>query len=254
MKKYFIYITVLFISLFSIIPSINAEDKCTSVELNDLMNEASKVTVTIEFVYNNINEVVGFNYLVYNVPNDMYVTYYGIPTEEEEEQEEDYSGEGPVEDPIQILEVDRETGIGKLFDPNLEDSYKVTFTVYKTVSNCNSPLKTINVRKVKYNKFSELEQCKYDGMEDFIYCQKWIDSDFIYGDSVVIDKINKQVEKNKTKTTSICYSCGENEKNNDIYETIVKIRYYSIIGLSIGIVIDLITIVVLFKKVGDYEL
>ncbi len=246
MRKYFINIFIILAVIMGVFTNVYAEENenaCSSIEKNELVKLASNVTATYEYVYNNINEVIGFNYIVYNVPNNMYVTISGIPDENGDELETS-----------EVLEIDDETGIGKYYDENLTETYKVYFSVYSSTGGCRGILKSVYVQKVKYNPFSDLEQCSYEGMEDFIYCQKWVDKDFIYSDAVIVDKINKQLNKNQGKTVTICYSCEENEKNNDIYETIVKIRFYAIIGLSIGIVIDLIVIVVSFRKVEEYEL
>ena len=218
----------------------NEEEVCTSEEQNRLMKEASKVTASYEYVYNAINEVEGFNYLVYNIPSNMYVVYSGMKSQESNDSEG-----------TDVLPIDRSTGTGKVFDDNITDIYTVKFNVYAGNSSCGNSLKTLTVKKVRYNKLSELEQCKYLGMEDYIYCQEWIDKNFLYSDEKLVEKINEEVENNKSKTSTICYTCDENERNDDIYNTIVKIRKYAILGLCIGILLDMITIMISFKRVGD---
>ena len=244
MKKKLFIICMILIAVFGINTNVFAkeDDKCSSTELQELEKEASNVTATYEYVYDNLNQVVGFNYLVYNIPDGMYVVYKGLPSQKK--------GMNSFEDP---LAVDYETKIGKLYDDNLTDTYKVTFTVYGS-GGCGEPLKSMSVTKPKYNKLSELEQCKYEGLDDYLYCQKWVESDFPYTEEQIREKIEQQREKNKNKATTECVACKENQKNEDIYNAIVKIRKYAIYGLIAGIVIDLIVIFVLYKKVGEYEL
>ena len=244
MRKKLFIICMILIAVFGFNSNVFAKDdnSCDPVKIQELKQEASNITATYEFVYDNLNQVVGFNYLVYNIPDGMYVVYKGLPSQKK--------GMASFEDP---LAVDYETKIGTLYDDNLTDTYKVTFIVYSNES-CGQPLKTITLTKVKYNKLSELEQCKYDGLEDYLYCQKWVDTDFSYTEEQIREKIEQQREKNKTKATSECVACKENQKNEDIYNAIVKIRKYAIYGLIAGIVIDLIVIFVLYKKVGEYEL
>ena len=244
MKKKLFIICMILIAVFGINTNVFAkeDDTCSSTELQDLKKEASNVTATYEYVYNNLNEVVGFKYLVYNIPESMYVLYKGLPTQKQ--------GASEFTDAINI---DINTRIGMLYDDNISDTYKITFTVYSSGS-CSEPLKSMSVTKPKYNKLSELEQCKYEGLEDYLYCQKWVESDFPYTEEQIRGKIEQQREKNKNKATTECVACKENQKNEDIYNAIVKIRKYAIYGLIAGIVIDLIVIFVLYKKVGEYEL
>jgi len=246
MRKKLLFVIMLFLTIFYIDTTVyaaNKNDNCTSIERNELINQASTVTASYEFIYNEINEVIGFKYLVYNVPSNMKAQYYIMDPDSE------YVLYNYVNIPI-----DPETGYGEVEDYNINDAYNVFIRVYRPGNTCQGVLKSIKIKKLKYNEYSEYDQCKYDGMEDFSYCKQWIDSDFALSEQQIIDKMNEQLEKNKVRTTGVCISCEENEQNNEIYETIVKIRKYAIIGLSIGIAVDLIMIYVFIKRVGESRL
>ena len=245
-KALYFTISILFF-MFCFITNVYAEDKCDSVERNRLNKEASNVVATYEFVYNEINEVKGFKFIVYNIPSDMYVTYKGIV--KGNPGEENYAELEKI-----ALPIDRDTGIGEVYDDNITDAYSIYFDVYSSTSKCSSSLKTIKIPKLKYNKFSDYPQCGYEGMEDFTYCKRWIDYEIQISEEYIVKQLNAQVEKNKSKAADICYSCDENEKNNEIYEMIVKIRNYAIIGLTIGIIVDILFIIIRWKKVGEFEL
>ena len=237
MKKKIIFLLLSIFAFVGIINPVYAEgEECKSTEYNSLVKEASKVTGAIEFTYNEINEVNGFDYV-------MYVSYTGLPSQKED-----------IYTDSTVLEVDRDTGIGRLHDDNIKDIYKVYFSVFSLTSSCKVKLKQISITKLQYNKYSELEQCNISGMEDYMYCKQWIDQKINIKEGLVIEKIKNQAEKIKDKTTSVCFSCIENQRNDDIYNNIVKVRKYAIIGLSIGVAIDLLFIIINIKKVRESRL
>ena len=88
MKKIIGYVIIIVLCTFAFIPFAFAEEEeettvatCDSIKLNELRKRAEKVTGVYEYVYDNNNNVIGFNYLIYNIPDDMYVTYTGMPSQ-----------------------------------------------------------------------------------------------------------------------------------------------------------------------------
>ena len=245
MKKSKFYIFICVICIFSFLPIVMAEDvestdSCDAIALNELIKKASKVTGTYEFVYNENNEVIGFNYLIYNIPENMYVVYSGIGSQKA----------GAYSDSA-LLELDPDTRIGKVFDDNIVDTYSVSFFVYSSDSGCGSILKTITIKKLRYNPISKIEQCKYDGLEDYLYCKEWVDTTFPFGEAEIIKKIESKKDKEKSKTTGVCLFCEENKKNEAKYNTLVLIKQVIMFGLISGIIIDVVIIIYLFRKVGE---
>ena len=249
MKKNIIYMFLLIMCGFLFIPFVYAEDDvetsstCDPIALKDYIKEAEKVTGTYEFVYDISNKVIGFNYLIYNIPDNMYVTYKGLPSQKDDTFED-----------VDVLDVDRSIGMGKLFDPNIDDIYTVTFNVFLSTGSCNTSLNSIKIKKLRYNPISEVEQCKYDGLEDFLYCKPWVEVVFPFGQDEIIKKIESKKDQLKEKTTSVCLSCIENEKNEEKYNTMLLIKNIVIFGLISGIIIDIVIIIYLFRKVGESKI
>ena len=248
MKRVNVYLILIFLCSFIFVPIVRAEDEeekptCDSIKLRDLKKAAEKVTATYEFVYNSDNQVIGFNYLIYNVPDDMYVTYKGLPSQKEE-----------FLDNASTLEIDQKTGIGKLFDDNITNTYTVSFYVYQKSGECGSILNSVKIKKLKYNPISEIEECSYKGLEDYVYCKPWVDTDFPYTESEIKKRIEEKILKENNKTTSECISCSENLKNEEEYNRLLFIKKLVIFGLISGIIIDLVVIINLFRKVGENRL
>jgi hypothetical protein len=245
MKRVSVYLIIFILCSFIFVPIVRAEDEenqstCDSIKLRDLKKQAENVTGTSEFVYNNDNQVIGFNYVIYNIPDDMYVSYTGMKSQKV--------------DTLEISEnvvVDPETGIGKVFDDNLTDIYSVVFTVYQKSAECVDKLYTFSIKKLRYNSYSELELCQYEGLEDYIYCQPWVDTEFPYSSEEVKKRIESKIKNEQEKTKSECVSCSENQKNEEEYNKLVMIRSIVIFGLISGIIIDLVVIINLFRKVGE---
>ena len=248
MKRVSVYLIIFILCSFIFVPIVRAEDEenestCDSIKLRELKKKAENVKATYEFVYNNDNQVIGFNYLVYNIPEDMYVTYKGLPSQSEEFLEN-----------ADLLEIDRTTGIGKLFDNNITDTYTVSFYVYQTSHECTGIINSAKIKKLKYNPISELEECGYKGLEDFIYCKQWTDTDFPFSEYEIKKRIEEKLVKESNKSTSECVSCSENQKNEEEYNRMLFIKKLVIFGLISGIIIDLVVIINLFRKVGENRL
>lgn len=250
MKKIIGYVIIIVLCTFAFIPFVFAEEEeettvatCDSIKLNELRKRAEKVTGVYEYVYDNNNNVIGFNYLIYNIPDDMYVTYTGMPSQIVDTMKKS-----------DTVEIDPTTGIGKVFDSNIEDVYTIRFQVYQYSNECGTVLHSFTIKKLRYNKYSELEQCKYSGLEDFIYCQEWVNTSFPISEEEIVKRIESKIAKEKEKTTTECLSCIENQKNEDTYNRLVFIRKIVIFGLISGIIIDIVVIIYLFRKAGENRL
>ena len=243
MKRINKYIILTIISLFVFVPFVYAEDTttddsfCSSMIYNSLVKEVKNVTGTYEFVYNENGQVIGFNYLIFNVPDGISVSYK-------------IKDELEVGDVIVNVDIDEETGVGKVFDSNLTDTYTRVFTVYTSKYTCNT-LKSISITKPRFNEFSESEECNHYEVQDFIYCQPWVTQTFPLNQEQILQKINDKKKKEREKTTAFCVYCEENAKNAKLYNTLVAIRKYAIIGLAIGILIDIIVIIMSLKRIKE---
>ena len=176
---------------------------------------------------------------VYNIVDDIYVSY----TES--------GGSGYVSPKNIFKEGANEVGTYSIVDRDINNIKKYTFKVYSTNSSCSGVLRSFTLTKPKYNKFSELPECSYYDVEDFLYCQKWITTNFNMSEAAVVERINEQRNKYKNSVTTVCISC---EQDKEYYEWLVrfnKMKRYIIIGLSIGIVVDIVIIILLFRKIKE---
>lgn len=258
MKKVNKYLFLIILFLFAFIPFVYAEDEnentCDSITLRNLTKEASKVVGTYEFVYDENNHVKGFNYLIYNVPDNMYVTYSNFnksDVKQEYENEDNDVGDDETINDILQLPVDSETKIGKVFDSNIYSTYEVYFYIRSNDGQCMNTLKTVSIKKPRFNDYSELEECNSYEVQDFIYCQTWVTQDFPLGSEDILKRIKSKKESAKGKTTAACVYCEENAKNNKIYQTLVAIRKYAIYGVILGIIIDIFVIIFLLKRIKE---
>lgn len=204
--------------------------------------EAAKVAKNVKASYEIKTDSNGSMYVaitVYNVVDDIYIAY-------------STSGGSGYDSPKNIFKYDAtDSNTYTINDYDNESVKKYTFKVYSMNTECKNLLRSFTLTKPKYNRFSELAECSYYEVEDYLYCQKWITTSFNMSDAAVINRINEQRNKLKQSVTTICISC---EQEADYYrwlERFNKIKRYVIIGLSIGIVADSIIIVLLFRKIKE---
>ena len=246
----FLFLTI--ICLFAFMPFVYAENeeetkKCDAITLSNLTKEASGVIGTYEFVYDENGQVKGFNYLLFNIPDNLYASYVNFELSQDQMNDETVN----ETEKVKKVEIDPDSGIGKVFDSNIEDSYIVTFYIRSNDSVCLSTLKTINIKKPRFNPISEDEECNHYEVQDYIYCQQWVTQDFPMNYAEIIERIKSKKESVKGKTTAACVYCEENAKNNKIYNTILQIRKYAIYGVILGIVIDIFVIIFLMKRIKE---
>lgn len=121
---------------------------------------------------------------------------------------------------------------------NTSDILTYVFTVYDVKNGCGA-LTSFKLVKPKYNKYSELKSCKYESTKDFEYCKKWITKEIGLSQRSVEAKIEEQKQLNAVTNSTSAASNEDESENNYLFK---KIRFYVIIGLSVGIVVDIIAI------------
>lgn len=134
---------------------------------------------------------------------------------------------------------------------NINDILTYVFTVYDVKNGCGA-LTSFKLVKPKYNTYSELKACKYEATKDFDYCKKWITKEIGLSEREVEKKIQEQKQLNAvTNTTTKVNDENDDQKN---YELFKKIRFYAIIGLSVGIVVDIIAIIWQIVSIRRYAI
>ena len=96
-----------------------------------------------------------------------------------------------------------------------------------------------------------MDECKYEKMKDYYYCKEWISSDFKVDEDTIIKNI--RAEFNKTTTMKSVDDSGEKSNLVTILDLYKQYRVYILIGLGLGIIIDIIYIYLSYKKIKDAE-
>jgi hypothetical protein len=73
-----------------------------------------------------------------------------------------------------------------------------------------------------------------------------------YNESTVIDKINRQRESLHKSTTTTSEYEVVNDPAEKAYKRLLRIRILVIIGLTLGIIADIVYIVLFIPKLKDY--
>ena len=225
---------VLFLILicFSFISSTYALE-CSAKEKVSLSANATKITASYEFKTDE-NGVNYFLITAYNIDESTFLSY----TDES----------GKIQSLVNLDGVDP-----SFKDYNLDTTFKYQFDIYVNGSEgCISKVRSFTLVKPKKNPFYvSMDECKYEKMKDYYYCKEWISSDF----KVDEDTIIKNIRAEFNKTTTMKSVDDSNEKSNlvtllDLYK---QYRVYILIGLGLGIIIDIIYIYLSYKKIKDAE-
>ena len=87
--------------------------------------------------------------------------------------------------------------------------------------------------------------------DNYYYCREWINTEITLSYIDVVKKINDEIARNTPSTTTKCASCVIQEKKEEVQSDFLRIKIYIIIGLSIGIILDSIVLVLSIKRARD---
>lgn len=225
---------VLFLILicFSFISSTYALE-CSAKEKVSLSANATKITASYEFKTDE-NGVNYFLITAYNIDESTFLSY----TDES----------GKIQSLVNLNGVDP-----SFKDYNLDTTFKYQFDIYVNGSEgCISKVRSFTLVKPKKNPFYvSMDECKYEKMKDYYYCKEWISSDFKVDEDTIIKNI--RAEFNKTTTMKSVDDNGEKSNLVTILDLYKQYRVYILIGLGLGIIIDIIYIYLSYKKIKDAE-
>ena len=225
---------VLFLILicFSFISSTYALE-CSAKEKVSLSANATKITASYEFKTDE-NGVNYFLITAYNIDESTFLSY--------------------TDDSGKIQSLVNLNGVDPSFkDYNLDTTFKYQFDIYVNGSEgCISKVRSFTLVKPKKNPFYvSMDECKYEKMKDYYYCKEWISSDFKVDEDTIIKNI--RAEFNKTTTMKSVDDSGEKSNLVTILDLYKQYRVYILIGLGLGIIIDIIYIYLSYKKIKDAE-
>lgn len=247
MKGKVIRIIVVILILICL-PTVHAAEECSYTNKADAIKQAKNVTAAYEIKQRD-DGTYYVTITIYNITDDLFVEVYSTKGLKKNSEK--------TSDSLYIISADtldaegNPTGIYTIEDNDNTVIKKYTINVRTLKYDCTEVLRRFSIVKPKYNEISQIEECKYYDVQDYQYCQEWITSQFNLTAAGVAKQIQKQREINRTKMTTICYSCNLDDEYNAWLQRFNKIKLYIIIGVSIGIVVDLVVIIFMIKKIRE---
>lgn len=236
-KKWFIVVLSIFLSV-SLASNVYAEETCSYKDRAELNKIAADVTAAYE-VKKDENNQTFFRVSIYNITEKIYVNITDSSN------------------PDDLLIVNPYMTTNGIYSFDVQDINTIityTIVVRSSVSGCTDDIRRFKFIKPKRNKFFDYEECKYDDTAEYTYCSQWITSDFTLSDDAILAKIEEQRQKNKVITTTQCVGCIEDVRYNAKKARIMKIKKIIVVGLSIGISLDLIYLYIKVSNIRRYEL
>ncbi len=226
-------IVILIAVLFSyLIPNVRvlAEGTCSYKDQADLNKAAGKVETSYSFE----RDETGAEYFlisIYNVVDNIYV---------------DVESE-TLEEAVIATPSGSTAGVYSFRVNDIDNVIKYEMYVRSSIEGCQGDLRKLTLTKPKKNKYHDYDECKFEDTEKIPYCQEWITKDFGMTEKEILAKIEeqrslKQVIIDDTKNET------DNIRASNKLELLKQIRRYAILGLSIGISLDIIFI---YLKISD---
>lgn len=236
-KKYILCIFSL-LSILLFISDVAAEEDTTcnynsKAYLNKL---ASNVNVAYDFKYET-NGTVTFDISVYNIVEDLYISYKAENSNEEK-----------------IFANMTTDGTYTFNVKDIDNIINYTFIVRSLKFGCTHDIRTITLVKPKKNPYSDLDICKYEELEDYFYCQKWISQELSGNEKEIIAKIKEKKNSLKKNTPTRCIECEEENSLKKQKAEYQKRKMILITTISSGMLIDVIAIIVMIVRIRRYSI
>ena len=235
MKKYYISIFCLICSLLMFSLNVKAEEEptCDFKTQADLIQKAAKITARSEVVEEDGKQV--FKITVYNITEEFYVVVRP-------------EGGGLGIKNSFIIYPSMTTDQAYTFtSDDMDLIIKYRFTVRSNIPGCTDSITSFSSTKPKKNYHYNMNYCKYKEVVDYYYCQEWISQEFTLSDEEIQERIEKKRDSLTTTTTAYCPSCELEAEQKEREAKVIEIKKYIVMGLSVGIFIDLIVIAVLIR-------
>ena len=241
MRKFSVFLISIFFCIVGI-SNAYAKDTCDYKAKNALNKIAGNVQANYEIITNaEGKQQIAIN--VYNIPSDdIYVDVKadGYP-----------SGTNEIISTM-IYYNQTDNGSYRFLVNDLNHIVKYTFRVRSF--SCETYVRVFSIVKPMRNIYHSLDICKYQEVLDYYYCKEWLTQEIMYEPKVVIEKIENARIANTTTTTTRCYSCEMNDLEAEKKAKFEQFKMYLIIGLSGGIVLDILVIVILLIRIKRYSL
>lgn len=215
-----------------------AEDTSCSYKSQVLLNKAAYNVEANYTINENSNGNKSFTISIHNITEDIYAVVSNNVNNDEFVVNSEM-----VKDSVYSFTVNDVTTI---------ITYNISIRSLKY--GCAGEIRKMEVVKPRYNDISELKICKEKVLENYTYCQKWVNRYYSDTREEIIEKINTQYNKSLSTTTTQCLSCKGDEQAKAAIKKKQNIRMMIIIGLIIGIILDSITIAILIIRKKKYEI
>ena len=237
-KKFLIILFFLFSSLCMTIDVYAEDNTCTYKEKANLNKLAGSVEVSYDIVKNTDGSYT-FKISAYNITSELSITVTN-----------DYDAT------FFLTIVSEMTNNGTYtFEVNdYSNIIKYNFVVRATTSPCTSDLKKLTLIKPKKNKYHDYNECKLADTEGYTYCAEWITKEIALSESEVLEKIQEQRSYVKKIKTTKCVNCSTNVRMYARLEMVKMYKRFIVIGLSIGIALDIIYIYLKVSNIRRSEL
>ena len=236
-KKYILCIFSL-LSFFLLMSNVSAaEDTTCNYDSRAYLNKlASNVKASYDFKYESDGSV-SFDISIFNIVEDLYVAYRADSGSEEK-----------------VFASMTSDGTYTFNVKDTDNIVTYTFIVRSMKFGCSHDIRTFTLTKPRKNPYSDMDICKYEELEDYFYCQKWVTQKIEGTESEIIAKIKAKRKGIKKTTTTRCIECEKEEKEKELKNTYMKRRTLLIGSISAGILIDLIAIVVMIIRIRRYSI
>lgn len=231
MKK----IILTFIFMFLFIQGVDAE--CSYKERKELLNKVKSIDIGYDIETNIIKEEgtdpdtgedevyereeYSFKFYVTNLDDSLYIRYYNLFNDGEN----------------YIRSSDLNDNIYNFVDNDYMNLYTYYFEFRSNNDNCvGDVISTKKIIKPIFNAYSIFSICKYEGMENYKGCNKFITKRNNLNESQFIDGANKYYDSLSAKNDN------KDDKKNDFK------KYYIYGGICIILIIIIIVVVIRIRK------
>lgn len=236
-RKYMLCIFSLIVFLLSNSYVYAEEDTTCNYESKAYLNKlASNVKVAYDFKYEDDGSI-SFNVSIYNIVDDLYISYRSDDSNEEK-----------------VFANMTTDGIYTFNVKDTENIINYKFIVRSLRFGCIGDIRTITLIKPKKNPYSDLDICKYEGLEDYFYCQEWITQELNGKENEIIEKIKAKKNSLKKNTTTRCIECEEEDELKRQKEEYEKRKLILISIISGGILLDLSAIIFMIIRIRRYSI
>lgn len=241
MRKNVLVVVMLMLSIFmcSNVYAVDYNDTTCNYNSKAHLNKlAYNVTASYEFKRAEDGKI-SFDISIYNIVDDIYVTYRN------KDLKEDVG--------TNVIPSMTKNGVYTFNVPDTENIITYEIVVRTLKFGCIDDIRKFTLVKPKRNSYYDLDICKYDEVVDYLYCKEWITQDLGLSDAEIKEKIKAKRNK-KTITTTECVSCMVEVRNKAKKAKFESIKEYIVIGLSIGIAIDIILVYFMVSNIRRSEI